>query len=77
MVNKIMALLIHTLVHYITPRFLRFPEGFFAICSSYFISGIGAGNRHIMTGLYNCILICYDAYFNYPVLVLVCNIIWF
>ena len=27
--------------------------------------------------LFNCILICYGAYFNYPVLVLVYNIIWF
>ena len=36
----------------------------------------GAGNRHIMAVLFNCILICYDGYFNYPVLVLVYNIIW-
>ena len=27
--------------------------------------------------LFNCILICYGAYFNYPVLVLVYTIIWF
>ena len=37
---------LHTLTHYVITRFVRFPEGFFAIsciCSSYFISGFGGG----------------------------------
>ena len=45
--NIIIFFFIHTLTHYVITRFLRFPEGFFAICSSYFISGFGAGNLKI------------------------------
>ena len=45
--NIIIFFFIHTLTHYVITRFLRFPEGFFAICSSYFISGFGAGNIKI------------------------------
>ena len=45
--NIIIFFFIHTLTHYVITRFLRFPEGFFAICSSYFISGSGARNLKI------------------------------
>ena len=38
------VIILHTLTHYVITRFLRFLEFFFAICSSYFISGFGAGN---------------------------------
>ena len=37
----------------------------------------GGGGKHIMSMLFHCILISYDAYFNHPVLVLVYNIVWF
>ena len=42
--NIIIFFFIHTLTHYVITRFLRIPEGFFVICSSYFIPGFGAGN---------------------------------
>ena len=45
--NIIFFFFIHTLTLYVITRFLRFPEVFFAICSSYFISGFGAGNLKI------------------------------
>ena len=45
--NIIIFFFIHTLTHYVITRFLRFPEDLFAICSSYFISGFGAGNLKI------------------------------
>ena len=44
MTSIILYFLIDTLTHYVITGFLRFPEGFSAICSSYFISGFGAGN---------------------------------
>ena len=42
--NIIIFFFIHTLTHYVITRFLRFPEDFFAICSSCFLSGFSAGN---------------------------------
>ena len=39
--------ILFTYSHYVITRFLPFPEGLFAICSSYFISGFGAGNLKI------------------------------
>ena len=45
--NIIIFFFIHTLTHYVITRFLRLPEGFFAICSSYYISGFGAENLKI------------------------------
>ena len=46
-INPWSATVYITLPHYVITRFLRFSEGFFAICSSYFISGFGAGNLKI------------------------------
>ena len=45
--NIIIFFFIPTLTHYVITQFLGFPEVFFAICSSYFISGFGAGNLKI------------------------------
>ena len=46
--NIIFFFFIHTLTHYVITRFLRFPEGFPEgfFCSSYYISGFGAGNAN-------------------------------
>ena len=55
--NIIIFLFIHTLTHYAITRFLRFPEVFFAICSSYFISGFSAGNLKIAWQC--CLTVCY------------------
>ena len=63
--NIIIFFFIHTLTHYVITRFLRFPEVFFALCSSYFISGSGAGNLKISCQC--CLTVGYfnssDAYF--------------
>ena len=54
--NIIIFFFIHTLTYCVITRFLGFPEVFFfAMCSSYFISGFGAGNlKNIMPMLFNC-----------------------